>query len=55
MTYFYLWPSYERNAQDGMVLVKVTAPIYGTVEETLALERSSSAADHIGRGAEKLP
>ena len=38
--YFYLWPSYARNAQDGTVLVKVTAPIYGTVEDTLALEKT---------------
>lgn len=37
--YFYLWPSYERNPQDGMVLVKLTAPIYETVDQTLALER----------------
>jgi hypothetical protein len=37
--YFYLWPSYARNPQDGMVLVKVTAPIYDTVENTLALEK----------------
>ena len=37
--YFYLWPSYARNPQDGTVLVKVTAPIYDTVEDTLALEK----------------
>jgi hypothetical protein len=37
--YFYLWPSYTRNAQEGMVVVKVTAPIYNTVEETLGLEK----------------
>ncbi len=37
--YFYLWPSYARDPQDGMVLVKVTAPIYDTVEETVALEQ----------------
>ena len=36
--YFYLWPSYQRNPQDGMVLVKVTAPVYDTVENTVALE-----------------
>ena len=39
ITYFYLWPSYARNAQDGMVLVKLTAPMYGTVEETVDLEK----------------
>ena len=37
--YFYLWPSYARDAQAGMVLVKLTAPVYGTVEESLALEK----------------
>jgi hypothetical protein len=37
--YFYLWPSYARDARDGMVLVKLTAPLQGSVEETLALEQ----------------
>jgi len=37
--YFYLWPSYARNQQDGTVLMKVTAPIYNSVEDTLALEK----------------
>jgi len=37
--YFYLWPSFERNPQDGMVLVKLTAPIYDTVEDTVKLEK----------------
>lgn len=37
--YFYLWPSYVRNPQAGMVLVKVTAPVYGTVEDSVALAR----------------
>jgi hypothetical protein len=37
--YFYLWPGYARNPQDGMVLVKLTAPVYGSVEETVALEK----------------
>ena len=36
--YFYLWPSYARDAQEGMVLVKVTAPVYDTPENTVALE-----------------
>ena len=36
--YFYLWPGTERAPQDGMVLVKVTAPVYDTVENTVALE-----------------
>ena len=35
MLYFYLWPSYARDPQDGMVVVKVTAPIYDSVEETV--------------------
>ncbi len=39
ITYFYLWPSYQRNPQDGMVLVKLTAPNYGSVEETVELEK----------------
>ena len=37
--YFYLSPSYQRNLQDGMVLVKLTAPIYDTVEDTVKLEK----------------
>ncbi len=37
--YFYLWPAYARDPQDGMVLVKLTAPIYGTVDETIELEK----------------
>ena len=37
--YFYLWPSYARNPQDGMVVAKVTAPIYESVENTVALEK----------------
>jgi hypothetical protein len=39
VSYFYLWPSYERNPQDGLVVVKVTAPIYDTVENTLAIQK----------------
>lgn len=38
--YFYLWPNYARNPQDGMVLLKVTASIYESVEETVALEKA---------------
>ena len=38
--YFYLWPTYARNQQDGMVLVKLTAPLQGTVDETVELEKS---------------
>ena len=36
--YFYLWPSYARDPQDGMVVAKVTAPLYDSVEETVQLE-----------------
>jgi hypothetical protein len=36
--YFYLWPTYARDSQDGMVVAKITAPIYDSVENTLALE-----------------
>jgi hypothetical protein len=39
VSYFYLWPSYARDAQQGVVLVKVTAPLYGSVEETMELEK----------------
>jgi hypothetical protein len=37
--YFYLWPGYARDPQDGMVVAKVTAPIYDSVENTIALEK----------------
>jgi hypothetical protein len=36
--YFYLWPGSARDPQDGMVMVKVTAPLYKSVEETVGLE-----------------
>ena len=36
--YFYLWPGYTRDPQDGMVVAKVTAPLYNSVEETVKLE-----------------
>jgi len=36
--YFYLWPSYTRDPHDGMVVVKVTAPLYDNVEDTIKLE-----------------
>jgi hypothetical protein len=39
VSYFYLWPSYARDSQGGVVLVKVTAPLYGSVEETVELEK----------------
>ena len=39
VSYFYLWPSYARDSQDGVVLVKLTAPLYGSVEETVELEK----------------
>lgn len=35
--YFYLWPDYARNLQEGMVLVKVTVPVTATAEEALEL------------------
>jgi len=37
--YFYLWPSYARNPQDGMVVVKLTSPVYKSIEDTVALEK----------------
>ena len=35
--YFYLFPDNARDQNDGIVLFKLTAPKYGTVEETLAM------------------
>jgi hypothetical protein len=35
--YFYLFPDEARDQSDGIVLFKLTAPKYGSVEETLAL------------------
>lgn len=37
--YLYLWPAYARNPQEGMVLVKLTAPVFESVEDTIALEK----------------
>ncbi len=37
--YFYLWPSYARSLQEGMVLVEITAPVSGDADEALALAR----------------
>ena len=37
--YFFLYPDYLRNANDGTVLFKVTAPLEGSLEETLALQK----------------
>lgn len=38
--YFYLYPDYMRDAGSGTVLFKVTAPLTGSLEETLELEKS---------------
>ncbi len=38
--YFYLYPDYVRDGSAGTVLFKVTAPLTGSLEETLALEKS---------------
>lgn len=38
--YFYLYPNSLRSADDGTVLFKVTAPLSGSLEETLALQKS---------------
>ena len=49
MLYFYLWPGYARDPQDGMVVAKVTAPLYNSVEETVRLEMDFfRAVVHIG-------
>jgi hypothetical protein len=37
--YFYLWPDAARDVGQGTVLVKVTAPIYGSIAETLDMEK----------------
>ena len=34
--YFYLWPGYARDLQDGVVLLKITAPLAGSRAESLA-------------------
>ena len=47
--YFYLWPGYARDPQDGMVVAKVTAPLYNSVEETVKLEMDFfRAVVHVG-------
>lgn len=37
--YFYLFPNAERNPADGIVLLKLTSPRYGTDAETLAVQQ----------------
>lgn len=37
--YFYLYPDYMRAPDSGMILFKVTAPLEGTLAETLALQK----------------
>lgn len=37
--YFYLYPDYLRDANDGTVLFKVTAPLEGSLEETIDLQK----------------
>lgn len=36
--YFYLFPDSKRDQADGIVLLKLTSPRYGSVEETLAVQ-----------------
>ena len=38
--YFYLYPDYVRDASSGTVLFKVTAPLTGSLEETLEMQKS---------------
>lgn len=38
--YFFLYPNSLREANDGAVLFKVTAPLDGSVEDTLALQKA---------------
>ena len=37
--YFYLFPDRQRNLQDGIVLFKLTSGNFGSVEETLDIQR----------------
>lgn len=37
--YFYLYPDYVRDANGGTVLFKVTAPLEGSLQETIALQK----------------
>jgi len=37
--YFYLFPDRQRNLQDGIVLFKLTSGNFGSVENTLALQK----------------
>lgn len=37
--YFYLFPKRSRQPNDGIVIFRVTSPRYGTVEETMAVQR----------------
>ncbi len=38
--YFYIWANTLRDNSQGLVLFKVTAPLYGSPEETLELEKA---------------
>lgn len=38
--YFFLYPDFARDANGGTVLFKVTAPLDGTLAETVALQKS---------------
>lgn len=37
--YFYLFPKRSRMPKDGIVIFRVTSPLYGTIEETMAVQR----------------
>ncbi len=36
--YFYLFPTRERDQTEGIILLRITSPRYGTVEETVTLQ-----------------
>ena len=38
--YFYLYPSHLRDVSGGTVMFKITAPLTGTLEETIALQKA---------------
>lgn len=38
--YFFLWPDFGRDPAEGTVLFKVTAPLEGSIEDTVLLEKA---------------
>lgn len=38
--YFYVWPDLSRDGTGGLVLFRVTSPMYGSLEETLEVQKA---------------